>query len=85
MSPFSSALTDMPSKTATGTVAIQVEDFNDHCPHLTNNTQTVCTTAEVLYVTAKDEDAFPNAAPFTFLVIPEETDGKWTVEHLNGR
>lgn len=74
----------MPSKTATGTVAIQVEDFNDHCPTLINETQTICTTQEVLYVTAQDKDAFPNAGPFTFLVIPEGTDGKWSVEHLNG-
>lgn len=75
----------MPGKTATGTVAIQVEDFNDHCPVLTNHTQTMCTFQEVLYVTAEDKDDFPNAGPFTFIVIPEETDGKWSVEHLNGR
>lgn len=74
----------MPSKTATGTVAIQVEDFNDHCPVLTNQTQTMCTTDEVLYVTAEDKDSFPNAGPFTFTVIPEETEGKWSVEHLSG-
>lgn len=74
----------MPSKTATGTVAIQVEDFNDHCPTLTNKTQTMCTTAEVVYATAEDKDVFPNAGPFTFIVMPEGTDGKWSVEHLNG-
>ncbi|KAF5900438.1 desmoglein-2-like, partial [Clarias magur] len=74
---------DMPGKTATGTVAIQVEDFNDHCPVLKNHTQTMCTTQEVLYVTAEDKDDFPNAGPFTFIVIPEESDGKWSVEHLN--
>ncbi|KAF7690207.1 hypothetical protein HF521_012011 [Silurus meridionalis] len=74
---------DMPSKTATGTVAIQVEDFNDHCPVLVNKTQPLCTTQEVLYVTAEDKDAFPNAGPFTFTVIPEGTDGKWELEHLS--
>lgn len=74
----------MPGQTATGTVAIQVEDSNDHCPNLVNETQTMCTTAEVLYVTAVDKDSFPNAGPFTFVVIPEGTDGKWSVEHLNG-
>ncbi|XP_060773614.1 desmoglein-2.1-like [Neoarius graeffei] len=74
---------DMPSKTATGTVAIQVEDFNDHCPTLPDPKQTMCTTQEVLYVTAEDKDDFPNAGPFTFTVLPEGTDGKWSVEHLN--
>lgn len=74
----------MPSKTATGTVAIQVEDFNDHCPNLINKTQTMCTTQEVLYVTAEDSDSFPNGAPFKFIVLPEGTDGKWSVEHYSG-
>ncbi|XP_060773610.1 desmoglein-2.1-like [Neoarius graeffei] len=74
---------DMPFKTATGTVAIQVEDFNDHCPTLPDPTQTICTTQEVLYVTAEDKDDFPNAYPFTFIVLPEGTDGKWSVELLN--
>uniref|UniRef100_A0A667Y0G7 Desmoglein 2 n=1 Tax=Myripristis murdjan TaxID=586833 RepID=A0A667Y0G7_9TELE len=74
---------DMPSKTATGTIAIQVEDFNDQCPKLTSHVQSMCTTADAVTVTAVDEDAFPNGAPFTFTVIPEETKGKWKVENLN--
>lgn len=85
MNHFPFMIIDMPGQTATGTVAIQVEDFNDHCPHLTNDTQKMCTTNEVLYVTAEDKDSFPNAGPFSFAVIPEGTDGKWSVEHLNGR
>ncbi|XP_067454080.1 desmoglein-2.1-like [Thunnus thynnus] len=74
---------DMPAKTATGTVAIQVQDFNDHCPTLTSNIQTVCTTVDAVIVNAKDEDAFPNGPPFHFDIIPEGTEGKWHVEHLN--
>ncbi|XP_069378761.1 desmoglein-2.1 isoform X2 [Paralichthys olivaceus] len=74
---------DMPSKTATGTVAIQVEDFNDHCPTLTSNIQTMCTTDDAVIVNAKDEDAFPNGPPFDFSIVPEGTNGKWQVEHLN--
>ncbi|KAK1897303.1 Desmoglein-2 [Dissostichus eleginoides] len=74
---------DMPSKTATGTVAIQVEDFNDHCPTLTSDFQTVCTPHDAVIVEAKDEDFFPNGAPFVFEIIPEGTKGKWQVEHYN--
>lgn len=74
---------DAPYTTATGTIAIQVEDFNDHCPTLTTNVQTMCTIQEAIYVTAVDEDAPPNAAPFTFNIVPEKTKGKWSVEHLN--
>lgn len=73
----------MPSKTATGTIAIQVEDFNDHCPTLSSNVQTLCTDKDAVFVTAVDEDVPPNGAPFTFSV-PEDTKGKWTVEHFNG-
>ncbi|XP_035761990.1 desmoglein-2-like, partial [Neolamprologus brichardi] len=74
---------DLPSKTATGTIAIQVEDFNDHCPTLTSKTQTMCLQDSVIYVTAVDEDHFPNSSPFEFTVVEEGTTGKWRVEHFN--
>ncbi|XP_041646406.1 desmoglein-2-like [Cheilinus undulatus] len=74
---------DIPRKTATGTVAIQVEDFNDHCPTLTANIQTMCIPADSITVNAKDEDLSPNGAPFTFQIIPEGTEGKWRLEYLN--
>lgn len=76
--------TDMPAQTATGTIAIQVEDFNDNCPTLTSNIHTMCTTADSVIVNAKDEDVYPNGPPFEFTIIPEGTEGKWKVEHLNG-
>ncbi|XP_061743867.1 desmoglein-2.1-like isoform X3 [Nerophis ophidion] len=74
---------DMPLSTATGTVGIQVEDFNDHFPTLTNTIETLCIPKNNFFVTAVDEDDFPNGAPFTFEIIPEGTKGKWQVEHLN--
>ncbi|KAF6739227.1 Desmoglein-2 [Oryzias melastigma] len=75
---------DAPSFTATGTVAIQVEDFNDHCPQLTSTSQTLCYEDNVIFVTAEDKDEFPNSAPFDFTVISDSTDQKWTIEPLNG-
>ncbi|KAF3835616.1 hypothetical protein F7725_028174 [Dissostichus mawsoni] len=74
---------DMPSKTATGTIAIQVLDSNDHCPTLTTTHSTQCTDDTAVYVTAFDEDANPNGAPFTFRVIPDGTRGSWDVEVVN--
>ncbi|KAL3976949.1 uncharacterized protein ACER0C_020438 [Sarotherodon galilaeus] len=74
---------DMPGKTATGTIAIQVKDSNDHCPTLTSNFQTLCTTANAVIVNVNDKDAYPNGPPFHFEIIPENTKGKWNVEHLN--
>ncbi|CAG5896669.1 unnamed protein product [Menidia menidia] len=75
---------ETPSKTATGTIAIQVEDFNDHCPQLTATHQTVCLGENVVYVTAVDGDEFPNGAPFDFTVIQDSRKEEWTVEPLNG-
>ncbi|KAM8727098.1 desmoglein-2-like protein [Acanthopagrus schlegelii] len=74
---------DAPSKTATGTIAIQVEDFNDHCPELTAKTQTMCLGDNVAYLTATDRDEFPNAAPFDFTLIHELSKGRWQMEPLN--
>lgn len=76
--------TDTPSQTATGTIAIQVEDFNDHCPTLTTVFQTMCIPLDSVIVAAKDEDLYPNGPPFEFNIIPEGTKGKWMTEPLNG-
>ncbi|XP_036374470.1 desmoglein-2-like [Megalops cyprinoides] len=74
---------DLPSMSTTGTVFIHVEDFNDHCPTLTSTSQSTCASNPVMYVTAVDEDAAPNGAPFTFTVLPEGTKGKWVMEKKN--
>lgn len=74
-------LAEVPSKTATGTIAIQVEDFNDHCPTLTSTTPTMCLEDNFIYVTAIDRDEFPNSSPFEFTVV-EGTS--WTIEPFNG-
>lgn len=74
----------MPSKTATGTIAIQVSDSNDHCPTLNSTHSSLCSDGKTVYVTAFDEDVSPNAAPLTFRIIPDGTGGSWDVEVING-
>ncbi|XP_031733579.1 uncharacterized protein LOC116400073 [Anarrhichthys ocellatus] len=74
---------DMPSKTATGTIAIKVTDFNDHCPTLTTTYSSLCSDEKTVHVTGFDEDAYPNAAPYTFRIVPEGTRGSWDVEVIN--
>ncbi|KAG5841884.1 hypothetical protein ANANG_G00171760 [Anguilla anguilla] len=71
---------DIPAKTATGTIFMEVEDFNDHCPTLTSTTRTACSYDTALLVTAEDADPDPNGAPFHFRVVREGTKQKWTVE-----
>uniref|UniRef100_A0A8C1Y2J4 Cadherin domain-containing protein n=1 Tax=Cyprinus carpio TaxID=7962 RepID=A0A8C1Y2J4_CYPCA len=74
---------DVPAKTATGTIAIQVKDFNDHCPVLSRQSQTLCYEDHVVYVTAVDKDQFPNGAPFSFKVDTISTKESWSIEPLN--
>ncbi|XP_066435739.1 desmoglein-2 [Eleutherodactylus coqui] len=62
---------DVPAKTATGTIAIAVEDANDNCPILVNPVQTVCNNVEFINLTAMDLDSDPYAAPLKFLVVDE--------------
>ncbi|KAF5892315.1 desmoglein-2-like, partial [Clarias magur] len=74
---------DLVSKTATGTLAIQVQDFNDHCPLLTHRVETLCYGSSVVYVTATDGDKYPNAEPFEFRVVTKDTKETWSVERIN--
>ncbi|KAJ8336813.1 hypothetical protein SKAU_G00380330 [Synaphobranchus kaupii] len=74
---------DIPAKTATGTIFMEVEDFNDHCPILTSTTETLCSHETGLLVSAEDADGNPNGPPFLFHVIPKETKQEWTVEPNN--
>ncbi|KAM9365904.1 desmoglein-2.1 [Pholidichthys leucotaenia] len=74
---------DMPAKTATGTIAIKVIDSNDHCPTLEKAYTHVCYDPKgiTVTITGKDEDAFPNAAPFTF--VTDDPRGEWRVTFRN--
>ncbi|KAG8014182.1 Desmoglein-2, partial [Nibea albiflora] len=74
---------ESPSKTATGTIAIQVKDSNDHCPELTSTTPTMCFDDNAIYVSATDKDEFPNSEPFEYSVIQTDSKQEWTVEPFN--
>ncbi|XP_072529913.1 uncharacterized protein [Salminus brasiliensis] len=75
---------DVPPKTATGTIALKVQDANDHCPKLISPFESVCSDTKVINVTAFDEDGYPNGEPFTFVLIEEETHGEWEMVPVNG-
>ncbi|XP_062986740.1 desmoglein-2 [Elgaria multicarinata webbii] len=77
---------DFPAKTVTGTINIQVEDFNDHCPTLVTRETTVCTDAKYINITAEDRDAHPNGGPFTFSIIdePERMSDRWIIGQQDG-
>ncbi|TSK58113.1 Desmoglein-2 [Bagarius yarrelli] len=70
-------------QTATGTIALKVQDSNDHCPILTSTYQSICSDNKVVNVTAFDEDNYPNAEPYKFVLLEEETRGKWEMVLVN--
>ncbi|XP_042339770.1 uncharacterized protein LOC121941115 [Plectropomus leopardus] len=74
---------DMPAKTTTGTISVQVTDSNDQCPTLTTTSTSVCANSKTVYVTGIDKDVSPNAAPFSFKIVPDGTRGSWDVEVIN--
>nr|XP_009932564.1 PREDICTED: desmoglein-2 [Opisthocomus hoazin] len=78
--------TDVPQKTATGTIIIQVKDENDNCPVIVNPVRTICADAKLVDVTAHDLDGYPNSDPFSFTVIdePEGTARDWIIASRNG-
>ncbi|XP_054840704.1 desmoglein-2 isoform X2 [Eublepharis macularius] len=77
---------DFPSKTATGTIAIQVQNVNFHCPTITTQATTICSDAKFTNITVEDEDAHPNSGPFTFSIIdePERMSDKWVIGQVDG-
>ncbi|XP_072295377.1 desmoglein-2.1-like [Eucyclogobius newberryi] len=75
---------DMPSQTATGTIALQVLDSNDNCPTLTSTLEYICFDVQVLEITGQDKDGDPNGAPFSFKLVPESSRGEWEIEQVDG-
>lgn len=59
-------------------------DSNDHCPTLTSTHGSLCADRNTVYITALDGDASPNAAPFTFTIVPEASEGRWDIQVING-
>ncbi|CAB1324035.1 unnamed protein product, partial [Coregonus sp. 'balchen'] len=66
-----------------GTIALQVGDANDNCPELTSTLEYLCTDAKMVNITAEDTDDDPNAAPYEFMLVEEETQREWKVEPIS--
>lgn len=74
---------DVPRKTVTGTIAINVEDVNDNCPTLVNPVQNICDDVQYVNVTAQDLDGPKYSEPFSFFIIdkPPGMAEKWKIIH----
>ncbi|XP_048858554.1 desmoglein-4-like [Brienomyrus brachyistius] len=74
---------DFPFKTATGTIAIEVQDSNENCPHITSSHQVLCSDVQAVTVTAVNENDDPNAAPFGFTLVAQNPSDQWELESFN--
>uniref|UniRef100_A0A3Q2E734 Desmoglein-2-like n=1 Tax=Cyprinodon variegatus TaxID=28743 RepID=A0A3Q2E734_CYPVA len=72
---------DMPAKTSTGTIAIQVDSGD--CPTLPRKSLSMCTSKNFVIVNADVENALYSSPPFDFTIDPSETKGSWQVEWYN--
>lgn len=76
---------DASTKTATGTVIIQVDDVNDNMPELPTSEMVLCDKEGELssmVVVANDLDQSPYSSPFSF-TLADDHDGKWFVTRFN--
>ncbi|KAG7330516.1 hypothetical protein KOW79_006738 [Hemibagrus wyckioides] len=74
---------DVPPKTATGTLAIYVENINDNAPILNSSVKTLCYGHSIVYVSARDKDLFPNGEKFEFILATKGTKEKWSIKPIN--
>ncbi|KAK3567245.1 hypothetical protein QTP86_015086, partial [Hemibagrus guttatus] len=79
---ISNNIKDFSPKTATGTLAIRVEDINDNAPILSSSVE-LCYGNSGVYVTATDADSPPNEAPFDFILASKGTKMKWSFKDVN--
>ncbi|KAK3545938.1 hypothetical protein QTP70_016959 [Hemibagrus guttatus] len=74
---------DFAHKTATGTLAIKVEDINDNAPILNSSVEMMYYGDSIVYVSATDKDHVPNAEPFDFILANKSTNEKWIIKRFN--
>ncbi|KAK2505377.1 hypothetical protein MC885_020803 [Smutsia gigantea] len=77
-----------PSRTATGTLSIEILELNDHAPELSPPHGSVCSEPDHgsgLLVGATDEDLPPHGAPFHFQLSPSvpELARNWSLSQIN--
>lgn len=78
---------DTPSKTVTGTIAIQVENSNDHCPTIPTTMTRVCSNEQFIDFTIEDRDSHPHGGPFTVTILdqPERMSDRWVISRIDGK
>lgn len=76
-----------PPATGTGTLVIQLEDYNDNAPYVVPSVARVCEDANdmnVAVVGGRDKDLPPNGAPFTIELAKQSgLDTTWKVTRIN--
>ncbi|KAM9101180.1 desmoglein-3 [Sarcophilus harrisii] len=79
------AIDDSTGKTSTGTVIVKVPDFDENCPKISADKETVCRTSASVIVTAKPLQNQPYTQPFKFSLVeqPVGTPAIWSITAIN--
>ncbi|XP_036888358.1 desmoglein-3 [Sturnira hondurensis] len=79
------AIDDNTGKTSTGTVQVRVPDFNENCPTIVLEKETICTSSPSVTVSARVPDSSKYSGPYTFsLEDPTlKLPAMWSITTLN--
>uniref|UniRef100_A0A5F8GV57 Desmoglein 4 n=1 Tax=Monodelphis domestica TaxID=13616 RepID=A0A5F8GV57_MONDO len=77
------AVEDAIGKTATGTICVEVPDFNDFCPVIFSDSRHICLTSPSIMISTR-ENSF--GSPFTYCIAdqPPGTADVWDIRSTNG-
>ncbi|XP_044538829.1 desmoglein-4 [Gracilinanus agilis] len=77
------AVEDAIGKTATGTICVEVPDFDDFCPIIFSDSRHICLTSPSVMISTR-ENSF--GSPFTFCIAdqPPGTADVWDIRSKNG-
>ncbi|XP_053322204.1 desmoglein-4-like [Spea bombifrons] len=74
---------DVPARTATATIVLNVPATNNNCPVITNEVRQVCVDNMRVAVQAFDNDSAPYGAPFTFTITNNPDQMAWSTQRID--
>ncbi|XP_076991833.1 desmoglein-3 [Tamandua tetradactyla] len=79
------AIDENTGKTSTGTVSVEVPDFNENCPKIVLEKETICSSSPSVVVSARARDNDRYSGPYTFLLEeqPLKLPVLWRITELN--
>ncbi|KAM6217528.1 desmoglein-3 [Rhynchocyon petersi] len=79
------AIDENTSKTSTGTIYVEIPDFNEHCPTIVLQKESICTSSPSVTVSARVLQKDKYTGPYTFILVEEplKLPALWSITTLN--